>query len=259
MNILIFLILTINHWQNSAFANVYISERIVGGEITDISQYCHQVSVRLYGYHICGGALIDNCNVLTASHCVDGQTASTISIEHSTSKLNGDKKNVIQAKSLHMNCQYDRDTIDYDIAIIHLEKCIDKEAIAKPIKLATVTPTTGTLMTVTGWGTTSENGAVSQVIRKVNVPMIERDICAKKYEGYPITPRMMCAGFDAGGKDACQGDSGGPGIVNNELVGIVSWGAGCARSEYPGVYVNIANINITNWIKSTCNNGLQGP
>ncbi|ENN82139.1 hypothetical protein YQE_00221, partial [Dendroctonus ponderosae] len=49
----------------------------------------------------------------------------------------------------------------------------------------------------------------------------------------------MCAGSPYGGRDACQGDSGGPLVVDNILIGIVSWGAGCARPNFPGVYANV--------------------
>jgi trypsin len=53
---------------------------------------------------------------------------------------------------------------------------------------------------------------------------------------------MICAGVAGGGKDACQGDSGGPLVAGSQLVGIVSWGVGCAEADYPGVYSNIANL-----------------
>ena len=52
---------------------------------------------------------------------------------------------------------------------------------------------------------------------------------------------MLCAGSP--GKDSCQGDSGGPlyDVENDALVGIVSWGLGCADDSHPGVYANIAS------------------
>lgn len=65
-------------------------------------------------------------------------------------------------------------------------------------------------------------------------------VCAADYAGgdYEVTETMICAGEK--GKDSCQGDSGGPLASNGTLVGIVSWGLGCAREGYPGVYTNVA-------------------
>ena len=60
---------------------------------------------------------------------------------------------------------------------------------------------------------------------------------------------MMCAGYDAGVLDACQGDSGGPMIWRGDQdsaftqIGIVSWGQGCARKGYPGVYTRYDRIS----------------
>jgi trypsin len=54
---------------------------------------------------------------------------------------------------------------------------------------------------------------------------------------------MFCAGLAAGGKDSCQGDSGGPIIDSSKtLVGVVSWGAGCAQPGKPGVYSSIGAL-----------------
>lgn len=46
-----------------------------------------------------------------------------------------------------------------------------------------------------------------------------------------------------------QGDSGGPLAINNELVGITSWGYDCAQPGAPGVYTNVASL--AEWVEST--------
>ena len=86
------------------------------------------------------------------------------------------------------------------------------------------------------------------MLREVDVEVISNSQCKNAY-GSSISARMLCAitAGGKGGKDACQGDSGGPlvssgtgdGVTagqNYDLVGVVSWGAGCADKDYPGVY-----------------------
>lgn len=74
-----------------------------------------------------------------------------------------------------------------------------------------------------------------------------RDVCNVPYEG-KISESMFCAGFlGEGGKDSCQGDSGGPVVVNGVQYGIVSWGRGCARPDFPGVYAKVSAGR--EWIK----------
>lgn len=83
-------------------------------------------------------------------------------------------------------------------------------------------------------------------LRKVTIPVVNQEECKRAYSGAgaPITERMICAG--APGKDACQGDSGGPLTRNGILIGLTSWGIGCARPDFPGVWTRVAAVST--WI-----------
>lgn len=89
------------------------------------------------------------------------------------------------------------------------------------------------------------------ILRAVNLPIVNQDYCNSQYGGR-ITPQMICAGFQEGGKDTCFGDSGGPLTCQQngekQLVGIVSFGRGCARPNYPGVYVRLTAVR--DWIQN---------
>ncbi|MEA3307339.1 MAG: serine protease, partial [Elusimicrobiota bacterium] len=144
--------------------------------------------------------------------------------------------------------KWDDDTMDYDFALIKLEKNSTYPA----IKLNTVPVKDKVNFITAGWGTLSEGGSVSNALMKVEVPFVSQEQCSKDYPGW-VTDSMLCAGFEEGGKDACQGDSGGPLIIRNEestvLAGVVSWGAGCARPNQPGVYSKVSGV--LDWVQET--------
>ncbi|TMW43041.1 hypothetical protein DOY81_011877 [Sarcophaga bullata] len=74
------------------------------------------------------------------------------------------------------------------------------------------------------------------------IDIIDEEECVSsefKYGG-SIRKCMLCA--HAVKKDSCQGDSGSPLVAENQLVGIVSWGIGCALKGYPGVYCDVATV-----------------
>lgn len=98
---------------------------------------------------------------------------------------------------------------------------------------------------VAGWGATCEGCSATNILRFVTVPVITNAQCNTMYGGM-ISAGMLCAGFPEGGRDACQMDSGGPLTFNNQLIGAVSWGGGCARPNAPGVYARVAHYRT--WI-----------
>lgn len=80
-----------------------------------------------------------------------------------------------------------------------------------------------------------------------NLSVIAYRECERPYRFFTYT--QLCAGYIKGGIDACAGDSGGPLVCNNTLCGIVSYGTGCGREGFPGVYTKVSHY--INWVKDT--------
>lgn len=161
-------------------------------------------------------------------------------------------------KSVTIHPQYNDATNQHDIAVVTLAQCVtDQRLLRNVMKLADanimkqLVPRSGTMLEATGFGKTWENGPYSTELRGVGVPFIAQHECKDKYY-FGIRDGMVCAGYPNGGKDACQGDSGGSLFYRNGgdlyQVGVTSWGYGCARANYPGVYASVAYY--ANWIRS---------
>lgn len=226
-----------------------IDGRIVGGSDARIEDHPYIVSVLQRGYHHCGGSIISSTWIVSAAHCFTRPTGE-YSIRAGSSYRNYGGQ-VIPAYRILIHPYYLRSTLDYDIALIHLARPITS-SIARPIVLASEgnNPSPGTSSIVAGWGALWEGGPLANVLQVVHVPVISQEACRSRYGQRVITERMFCAGlWGIGGMDACQNDSGGPLVANGLLAGIVSWGAGCARPDAPGVYASVPYLR--RWIRSS--------
>ncbi|NXY89338.1 TRY2 protein, partial [Alcedo cyanopectus] len=144
---------------------------------------------------------------------------------------------------------YRDSTLDNDIMLIKLATPAKITRAVQSIPLPTRCVSEGTTCLISGWGNTLSNGdKFPDKLQCLEAPVLSSTDCSNSYPGR-ITKNMMCVGFLEGGKDACQGDSGGPVVCNGELQGIVSWGIGCAKKGYPGVYTKVCNY--VSWIQST--------
>uniref|UniRef100_A0A8C2Z6M4 Peptidase S1 domain-containing protein n=1 Tax=Cyclopterus lumpus TaxID=8103 RepID=A0A8C2Z6M4_CYCLU len=154
---------------------------------------------------------------------------------------------VARVQRIHLHQYYDDESHDYDLALLKLERPAAARPACLPPPTHQLEP--GLLCWVTGWGSTLSYA--SNVLQKVDVRLVSEEACVRTY-GHLVTPRMLCAGYRSGDKDACQGDSGGPLVCQEPsgrwfLAGVVSWGRGCGRPDYYGVYTRVTRL--TDWIQ----------
>jgi len=234
---------------------------IVGGSETKENEFPWQVSLQQSGYHTCGGTIIGDQWILTAAHCVTGSMANP-----SVWKVYAGRHNIKLAEASSNQLAYLSQIIRHpsystlkntnDIALMKTTTKFTFNDYVQPACLPAAT--TGALVGVdsiaTGWGALKENGVAATTLQKVTLPVISNADCQKAYPTESIVAGNICAGFKAGGKDACQGDSGGPlhtadasGKIS--VNGVTSWGYGCARANYPGVYTRVSSY--IDWINQS--------
>ncbi|XP_067634868.1 trypsin delta-like [Eurosta solidaginis] len=228
--------------------------RIVGGELSSIEATPYMVSIYFDEKHECAGSLVSMEKVITAAHCLQDRPARLFMVQAGVTNRVRETGQCRAVEKTYIPSTYKANTRNMDIAAIKVSEpfCESPQVSKIPICSTELTPTTP--MQVSGWGSISERRRDHVAkLRTTVVPIIATSDCANKYRRIRkcLTKTMLCAGL--GGSDACYGDSGAPGVVGGELCAVVSFGRGCGRSEFPGVYTNITNKNVLKFIEKLPN------
>ncbi|CAG7818503.1 unnamed protein product [Allacma fusca] len=229
--------------------------RIIGGTDALSGEFPHQVQLKYFGDHLCGATLISSFLVLTAAHCVMYKSPRRVKVVSGEYRLsaNDSSEQFRDTRQIFMHEDYHEKTYANDIALLLLANEFQLDNFTKVISLPQENMSFTGEAIVTGWGRLLERVfSPGDTLQKVTVPIVPRETCRESYAllNRNITENQICAG--AHKKDSCKADSGGPLTCSlngtKYLCGIVSYGFGCGRERFPGVYTNVAKYQ--SWIEA---------
>lgn len=243
------------------------TQRIIGGCKAEQSTLDWTIAVGRKGSAsefdgtFCGATLVDPNWAVTAAHCVNTSTRvlspREIELYVGTTTLDGDDGTTHQVSAIYSHPAFNNGNLVNDIALLKLSE----PSTAPTARLATIKPGAGLNALTAGWGRTNAqatNGLdlYPRELRQVNVTTVSNSSC---YPGLAYS--QLCAGEIEGGKDSCSGDSGGPLVLKSQgedtLVGVVSYGYGCAQADHVGVYTSVASFR--NWMHEASDGAIPLP
>ncbi|NWS65608.1 FA7 factor, partial [Crotophaga sulcirostris] len=243
---------------NASAALEQTVSRITGGTLCHRGHCPWQVILFVQDIGFCGGSLISSRWVVTAAHCLD-LACLTFYLVMNTGDFDKYqrefKEQKIPVERSWTHPHYDSNNYNSDIALLYLSSDVIFNEYVIPIclpspNLARLLSEEGRIGMVSGWGATHDRGSTLRFLMKVQLPIVNMETCQHSTDRL-ITDNMFCAGYSTEVADACKGDSGGPFTVSYHntrfLLGIVSWGEGCAERGKYGVYTRVSNY--IPWIK----------
>lgn len=245
---------------------------IVGGNETTFDKHPWLVQITLNGGAHCGGALVHPMLVLTAAHCVWsgndndwwGNLAPMQAFTSRTITQTGGEELQIAGWSKAQNYSPLPGTGENDYGFLALASPSARPTLQIAGADERATWRAGRMALVAGFGNIQQGGPASTVLKEINEPIIDDAVCGSpgSYGTQFFVANMVCAGIMQGAAGTCQGDSGGPLSVpldggGRRIVGVVSWGDGCAKPNKPTVFARVAEAGMSTQVNAAAKGAAQ--
>ncbi|NXA71151.1 ACRO protein, partial [Mohoua ochrocephala] len=220
-----------------------------------------QVTLENGTWHVCSGALIGHRWVLTAARCFSGAGSVLqwkVVIGATDLTQPGPEAEVFQVKRVLVHRDYVAASQGNNVALLELEQPVE---CSDYIQLGCVPDSSlavAELRTcyMAGWrGTPASAPGPRLLLQEAKVRLIDVQLCnSSRWYGGAVHPQDLCAGYPRGGIDTCQGDIGAPLVCKDNvgdyfwLVGLASWGKGCAGAKRPGIFTSTQHFHT--WIRA---------
>ncbi|KAM7333140.1 hypothetical protein ACRRTK_006460 [Alexandromys fortis] len=234
---------------------------IVGAHRSQKGRWPWKISLRTYSYktgsweHICGGSTIHPQWVLTAAHCIQRQDADPALYRIEVGEIFMYKKQeLLNTSKIIIHPDFNVFNKKFDLALLKPTNRLSKyRPISLPKENLTFNSNDQCWLAVFPPLFSPAPLPPPYRLQQVQVKIVDNDLCEEFYHkasGHRNRDRriilqdMLCAGSE--GRDSCYGDSGGPLVCRVagswNLVGVVSWGYGCAQRDIPGVYARVQSF-----------------
>ncbi|XP_071803928.1 uncharacterized protein [Asterias amurensis] len=206
--------------------------------------------------HRCAASILNPEWAITAAHCVDGGLGYILDhVIFGDNDLDGNSpsRQKVYIERIHVYPGYVTGKHDHDVALLKFTPRVRFDENVSPVCVETEPFEVERYdeCFIAGWGNTQEYGNISAVLQEVRIPLVDGDVCVGQYREHisvsftVITNNMICAGKDTGGADSCQSDSGGSLSCQGDdgswrVVGLTSFGFGCGRPDFSGVYTRVS-------------------
>ncbi|KAH9628341.1 hypothetical protein HF086_015871 [Spodoptera exigua] len=249
------------------------SQRVIG-PVTSIEKFPSMANLMRWHTYLngfvqnCGGIILNNRSVLTAAHCIAGDSINQwrifIGSPFSHPALNDRQIHPVNRFIIHP--LYTSRTLDHNIAILHSAATFTFSNRASPASLAGPNYNVADNQSVwaVGWGGSfgfrcgeprsltnmHERRPIPDFLNEVEQVIINQNICRNNYaaRNIAITDNMLCSGWHTNGNGHCDEDSGGPLYHNGVVVGVFTFSIGIAQANFPSVHTRVSRY--TSWIQA---------